>query len=255
MKKLATVVLIIMVLIMAFYSTVRLAANSTNEANWFNSSWRGAFSRIPLLRTIFLLHWDGDARANYLLSDPHTSLRIEIDAYDQCVFSDNILATVIEEIEKVTGKYDAVTVTESDTIPLTNTRYTSKEIRGIKERYQTFKTEGSEAVLYVLCINEYDEAPTNIGHTVQEDGVVVFWEKISRLVKTNHALLEDYVASTILHEFGHQIGMKHVESPWCIMDEAIEAPPADVRLNYIPTSYCDEELEAVQKVRESLYNE
>lgn len=256
MKKLATVVLIFLIIITVSYSTIRIASNSSNEANWFNKTWREKFSRVPFFRTIFLLHWDGDARANYLLSDPFTSLRIEIDKYDQCDFSENVITQVVQEIESITGKYGMVTVTESDTIPLAKGQYTSDEIRGMKQRYQDFKSGGGEVALYILCINEYEEIPTNIGHTTQEDGIVFFWYKIFKITKGKEELLDDYVSSTILHEFGHQLGIGHIESPWCLMDESIESPPTDLRLSFIPTVYCDEELKAVQKIRESLlYND
>jgi len=199
------------------------------------------------------LHWDGDAKTDYLLSDRFTSLKIEIDHYDQCQWSQDIIDRFRLEIEQVIDKPGGVTVVQSNIIPLAKESYNRNEIRALANRYQNFSAKGDEAVLYVLCLNEYDEQPSNIGLTVYEDGVVIFWNTIRKLVADNPATLSAYITSTILHEFGHQLGLDHIDYYHCIMSESVESPGnAAGALKTIPVTYCAEELEIIAEIKDSL---
>ncbi len=255
MRRLLTLLLIIVIIVSFGFVGIRYSANADEQDNWFNNEHRESFARYKYLRDVLGLHWDGDAKADYLLNRKYTKLRIEVDRYDGCVISANAISTFVSVIEPIIDKPGEIKITMNDTISLGFESYDSEQIRALTDRYKSFSTRGDEAVLYILCLNKYFEAPSNIGHTVFEDGIVIFWETITELVQGNQDVIDSYVISTLLHEFGHQLGVDHVDNEQCIMAASVESPaPVDGAVSRAATEYCDEELEEIQKVKDSLYN-
>lgn len=255
MKKLLILLLSIIIIVSFGFVGIRYSANADEQDNWFNDEYRESFSHYKYLRDVLGLHWDGDAKADYLLNRKYTKLRIEVDRYDECSISANAISSFVSVIEPIIDKPGEIKITMNDTIPLGFESYDSEQIRALTGRYKGFSTRGDEAVLYILCLNKYSETPSNIGLTVFEDGIVLFWETISELVQDNREMTDSYVISTLLHEFGHQLGVDHVENEQCIMAASVENPKlVDGVVFRASTEYCEEELEEIQKVKDSLYN-
>jgi len=254
-KRLFILLLIIIIIISFGFVGIRYSANADEQDNWFNNEYRESFTQYKYLRDVLGLHWDGDAKADYLLNKKYTKLRIEVDRYDGCGISANAISSFVSVIEPIIDKPGEITITMNDTIPLGFESYDSEQIRALTDRYKGFSTRGDEAVLYILCLNKYSEAPSNIGLTVFEDGIILFWEAIAELVQNNQDIIDSYVISTLLHEFGHQLGVDHVENPQCIMAASVENPaPVNGAVSRAATEYCEEELAVIQKVKDSLYN-
>jgi predicted Zn-dependent protease len=256
MRKSITVLLFVFIALIFSYLIIRYFGNAEQKDNWFNNNFREKFVRYPVARDFFNLHWDGDARSDYLLSDEFTGLRIEIDHHDECVISQDVLDKFVSEVEQVIQKPGGVTITRSNEVPLAKDSYNREEIRAIASLYQNYSAKGDEAVLYVLCLNTYDEQPSNIGLTVHEDGIVIFSNAIKKITSNNPATFDSYLISTILHEFGHQLGLDHINSAHCIMAPYVESPGnAAGALQLVPTRYCSEELKAIEEIKDSLYND
>ncbi|MBL7047784.1 MAG: matrixin family metalloprotease [Candidatus Marinimicrobia bacterium] len=224
-----------------------------SEDNWFNKRYRSKIAQNPVVRSVFYLHWDGDAASDYLSSDKFSSLKIEIDRYDECMISDDMLDDIEAELNRIIEKPNGIIFEESDIFSLANSEYSIEEVLAIKERYQYKSSSGSEAVIHFLCLNKYADDPSNIGLTLMEDGLVIFWQKIKELSSNNPDSLKLFVVSTVLHEIGHQVGIGHVEDESCLMAAFVERPGnARGALKNIPTSFCQGELDTVEQIRESL---
>ncbi len=254
MKIAIIIFLILLIVFTALLFTTRYLANAENLDNWFNELFREQAAQSPALRALLNLQWDGDAKSDYLADKNYQSITIELDRFDGCTISDTSLDTIVEEIQTVTGKQDGVELVESDIIPLTSDRHNSAEIRKLSERYKSFRSGDGNAVLYLLCIGGYSEEPSQIGRTVYENGIVLFWNTMRELAGNNQAIMDAYIVSTTLHEFGHQMGINHIDTPQCLMQASMESPSLPVITAItIPKAYCHDELEEVQKVRDSLY--
>lgn len=254
MRKVVTVFLVLFIVIIFSFVVIRYFANASQQDNWFNNNWRAKLAVYPWLRTVFGLHWDGDARSDYLSSKQYTSLQIEVDRYDGCQLSDTVLAQVKSAIEQVVQKPAGVTVAQDSVLPLVMDSYDGAGIHAIVNMNQRYKTGGRQAVLYLLCLNKSSDRPSNIGLTEQADGLVVYWQTIEELTAGDDTSVDDYVISTILHEFGHQLGLNHINIPGCLMAETVESPARNIGLQVTPTAYCPQELEAIEKNTQSLYN-
>ncbi len=253
MRKLYIVLLILATLIGLSFLVIRYFANSSAQDNWFNNNWREKFARSTILRTVFNLRWDGDAKTDYLLNNTYTNILIEVDRQEDCSINPEVWDGVISEMKCVTKKTGEITVEESDTIPLARESYTSEQTRGMANRYRNNKTKGDTALLHIVCLNTYAEAPSNIGLTVYENGIVLFWNALKRVAGSNTIALNKFISSTILHEFGHQLGVDHIEAPFCLMNAEVESPPLD-RPVYIQTTYCDEEIAAIEEIKKRFQN-
>lgn len=98
------------------------------------------------------------------------------------------------------------------------------------------------ADVYVVYAPFYLEVPTQIGTTIHRDTMFIFKSQFP-YVTTNQSLLGQLEHSTIKHEWGHLLGLDHVDSPQCIMYEKVEQLDGSFLRSYqIPTAYCREEL-------------
>ncbi|MFA6098665.1 MAG: hypothetical protein WCV50_02730 [Patescibacteria group bacterium] len=252
MKKLLTIGLSIFVILLFIFIIFRYSANASNTDNWFNNNVRVKLARYPYLRTAFNLRWDGDGKTDYLLNGKYEKLLIEIDNSDLCTVPDSVIEEIKAQIQDVIEKPLGIAVDDSQTIPLTQDSYTAEDIRRVSDAHQSRKTRGDTAVFYILCLNRFADDSSNIGVTVYENGMAVFSQRLADLVGNNPAAMDAYYTSTILHEFGHQLGVDHVDNIRCIMDASIETPSDRVAQTLIPKNYCQEELQLFENIRSSL---
>src|SRR5581483_677174 len=66
-----------------------------------------------------------------------------------------------------------------------------------------------QAALFIMILSANSTDAHDIGLTYKEDGLIVYANTIKNLAPQNHQVLNDYVYSTLLHEFGHQLGLMH----------------------------------------------
>lgn len=253
MKKVSIALLILFIICIFSFAAIRYFANEKSQDNWFNDHWRPALARYPLARTVFNLHWDGDARANYLLSKPFSKLLLVIDREENCQLSPAVLDQVQTKINAAIQKPSGVTSRESRVFVAMEDSMSNQQIHQVADRYRISRLAKDTAVLYVLCLGSYASAPSNIGLTVNEDGLAIFWSTISQLSNNNPSVRDEYIVSTILHEFGHQLGLNHVQDPGCIMSSAVESPGsvAAFRLPSV-TDYCPAERAMIDQIKKTL---
>lgn len=212
--------------------------------NWFNLNYRSEVAEIPLLRQILGLNLDGDAKTDYL-SRERDNIVVEVDTVAGLAFSPRTLEIAEAKMEQITGKQ--VTFIESSQIP--EPAADDFELRQLYDTYKIHKATDVTAVFYLLYAVRNKNRPGVVGETLQEDGAVLFAEDIINLKSNNLAEIE---ASTILHEFGHQLGLPHVSVKNCIMNETLEVGG---RLERISTEFCEEELELINQIKNLLFAE
>lgn len=255
MKKLAVVVLIVFIIVIFGSIAIRYFANAPEQDNWFNRDYRAKLSRYPFLRTVYGLHWDGDAASDYVDGRTYTDMDIVFNRYDECAIPTGVMEAVRQEVENVVDKSGQVRAVDGGIYVLTQDSYDRTGLHAIASHYRQFHTSGHTAVLNVYCVNAYTEQPSNVGLTTNEDGVVVFYETLKRDVGDDTDALSTYFISTVLHEFGHQIGLSHGNDPTCLMAEMVEVSgDLDPRLaSFTPVTFCPAEIEQIEKIRQSYY--
>lgn len=243
-RAVAVVGLVAVIVIALLFSIVK-AASLGSEANWFNSRYRPAVSVYPLLRQIWGLHNDGDASADYL-SARRSEIVVELDRAAGLSLSSGSAELVASEIERVTGK--PVRIIASTELPDRAESYMVDEAREIKFRWQRYRTDADSAVLYVLLLTRDTEEDRLVGRTLDEDGMALYLDAMDRIDYADRTAVE---VSTILHEFGHQLGLPHNDSPDCLMNAHAEAGDWGAAGN-LRTNFCPSETGQIARVIEAM---
>jgi hypothetical protein len=236
--KKSAIVLALIVLVFLLFSFVVLKFWSLgDDKNYFNQNLRETLAQNKMVRKILSLHYDGDARADYLGSK-YKKIFIEVDVMDNYAVRLRALDKLSGEISRATRKKVSYLISDR-TIPFART-ITSKEIETIAKQYRNHKSGFDTVLLHFLYMSRDEENPTLLGTTFRDDTIVLFGQSIKDVSDANEEAFVNYEASTALHEFGHQLGLPHNFEPGCIMNEAVEIGSTRfLDADKIRTEFCD----------------
>jgi predicted Zn-dependent protease len=93
-----------------------------------------------------------------------------------------------------------------------------------------------------------------VGKTYKEFGIVLSHTRLKEVALDKGAAFSQYVESTLLHEFGHHLGLGHNTLSDCVMNEKIEKPDLIQEFTefYTPMEFCDYELDQLQTIKATL---
>lgn len=235
MKKFFVIVVLLLIIVFSFgFAWLKSQAQGA-ENNYFNSRLREKFARIPLWRTVLGLHYDGDAKADYL-GHRYRKILIEVDVMDKTEVNLAALDLLVEKIAASTGKPTTYLVSDQS-IPYKET-LNSQQIGDLVTRYRNHQSQGDTAAVYLLYGSRDEHSPSLLGSTYREDGIILFEDSLQQFTAENPKILADYEESTALHEFGHQLGLPHNNVPFCLMNEradeilAITERPGDAIVDF-----------------------
>jgi hypothetical protein len=240
MRKLLAAVLVIIIAVSNVYSAGLLAAKG---------SYRSRLAQFSLLRTIFYLHDDGDARADYL-GDRYQQILLEINAMDGGEIRNEAISDLAGRMTAVTGKQ--VAIYYSTPIPRQET-LTSADITRLEREYRRAIVPVGSAYVHVLVLPQKTDESEVLGMTVREDGLVLFADTVERFAADSPATVPAYEASTLLHEFGHQIGLDHNDEPDCLMNaRAEQGGQPRYAAQDVVTDFCPFEKQQITRLRQGL---
>lgn len=213
------------------------------DSNYFNNNLRYKFARYPLLRGLLGLHFDGDAKADYLGSH-YNSITIRVISMKELSVDGAILENLSEKIQKATRKPTKYVLWNID-MPF-NTSSNIGDLKAYPER-ETFSGSSKEANLYLLVANELKGQSDQIGSTVQENSIVLFEGSLLKYEHSNEEIFNRFVIGVLLHEFGHQIGLTHNDYPRCLMNPSVEFSSSN-RLSEVVDGFCEDEKEEMSRI-------
>ena len=247
MKKFLIILVLLLVILASFgFATLKILANGP-ENNYFNRNLRQIFSQHRFWRETLGLHYDGDGRYDYLLSGTG-KIMLEVDVMSNLSMQPQALELVRQRIEQVTGKQTLYYFSSSN-IPYKQS-VSLGELAGMMLVRRDFAATGKDAKLQILYLSRDSAEPQLLGRTVREDGIVLYEEALGDFTKSNPDTLPAYEASTILHEFGHQLGLQHDETPGCLMNSSAEqSHVAREELADVVTDFCLQEIELIKQLK------
>ncbi len=226
LKTLAILVLIVIICLGTTASAFALGA-SGSEDNWFNTAWRPRLAKVEGFRTIFNLHDDGDAKSEYLGTRTEYIAVIRKPYVDPW-FAESVWQQFSQKITEVTGK-PVQLLTSADSLP------------------------SHSAPLYIYLESMNEENPLTLGKTYNERGIILYKQGLEEFSAAAPETKELYVMSTLLHEFGHQIGLVHNEKPDCLMNSHAETRGnAKLVAREIVTNFCAAELDQINVTKREL---
>jgi hypothetical protein len=188
------------------------------EDNYFNTYYRGQVAVYPAMRKILGLHYDGDAKSDYLGSG-YKKIFIEVDALNDIDPDTRLLDRFAAKVESITGKQVSYLVSNTE-IPLTT--LTDNQVASVVGKYKNAAVPPGEAGLYLLFAGSKKDEPKLLGATHQENSIILYQEALKEFTKDSSATFGNYAFSTLLHEFGHQLGLDHNDISGCLMNPKAE---------------------------------
>jgi hypothetical protein len=241
-----TFLLCLIILILGTF--IYLKASSLGDENsYFNQNTRYKLGKYGIMRVILSLHKDGDARAEYLLgSSPIVVEVVEAEGIDM----DN---GVLEEFGKKVQEYTGRPVKLYNVDTMKSGVLTDEDLPGVVSSFRRHKTIGG-AGLFIIYAQDFEGNENEIGRTYKEYGILLSHNKISTLTNHYSSARKQYVISTLLHEFGHQIGLDHNPGPDCVMNEAVESPSRTSSFSgsFTPISFCGLEQDLLEGIKTNL---
>ena len=246
MRRAITILILLLIIIATFSYTVFYLGFRGGQRDYFNRHDRTAFERSGFLRTIYRLHDYGDGRADYL-GNKYSAIQINVYAMQGLALDPDVYGRLNQEIQAVTGKSVSentanVQITDLPNIP-------DDQVDFIASRYTAKTSTAPGAATLNLFLFSADQQQTDLlGKTHNENGIIIFVDALKNFTSIFPDTLQNYELSTVLHEFGHQLGLEHNDLPDCLMNPKAElndtavGDPAD-----IVTDFCPAELQQIQQ--------
>lgn len=247
MSKIFTFLFILLALVYIYFLQQFRNAGSSN---YVNEQLRPLFLQIAMTRWIFFLNDIGDARFDYVSSDKPTIL-VEVD-YQQGKNPDGSLEEWMDKLvgETVRKKVE-VEVSEERKIADAQ-EFSDRELRELSKVTKDYDSSENRSYLHVLYVSKSSDFPSNTGLALSANELFIFRDGIDGLSdrESMRARIEE---STIKHEFGHLLGLEHVEWDDCVMSEKVEVyEKRKYQFENIPLDYCKESLDRLREMRRSV---
>ena len=234
LKKIQILILLVIIFV-AFAFTFLYASFNFNLSplKQVNDNFRPYFSESFFLRRTFKLNQSGEAKSDYYSNKQFTKLKVEVYSTSFGAIYDSSIDLINEGIGGAINKTEGTFVEEKkleDVPEKVDDAFIDKLGDGVP-RYSK-----STAVMRIYILSTYEPKPTLTGLTAGAYSFVIFKKSIEEASK-DLSVQKDLEIETILHETGHLLGAKHLDSEGCVMNKIVDVPSTG-RLNLIPTTYC-----------------
>lgn len=241
LKNLKNIFLVSLILIVAAIP-VFIYFIKFNNTSFIGKTLKERVLRSQGLITFLNLNEPGDAR--YYYSDPNTeNILVKVVSVNYEKANESVDAWLKEIISQTLGKNAVVGMLQNIGYPKTKF-LTNADLNEIRKDSILLGT----ADLYLIYAGSYAEKETSVGVVIHRDTIFIFRDAIEALSERGYVkdVLEK---TTIMHEWGHLLGLNHFESEDCIMNEMVEVYDRFPLGKGIPTDYCREELQEIKRIR------
>jgi predicted Zn-dependent protease len=210
----------------------------------FNQTTRFKLGGYPIVRTILGLHSAGDAREEYFYGKGPIQIvwfAPETENIDQSAlqkFADLVSTYTGRQVQLVGGG-----AIDDTTLQLSNLH---------NQEFKNFAVASGASPLFVFFTEDYAPRPDQeISTTYLEAGMVISLNAHRQFLQGYTQYMNNYLLSSMLHEFGHQIGLNHNSDPACIMDAhaGINGHPQEADGLQTPQDFCPAEQAQIAQLK------
>jgi hypothetical protein len=246
MKKFLVAILLLLIIATTFSYVILTTQASGSGDNFFNQNYRKYLITNPTFRNILGLHNDGEARYDYLTNN--SKIVIEVDSMKGLEAPASALNLLVDRIASITGKDTSYYISDTD-IPYLNP-VSDKDVSRIAQQYRNYVGKKGTATIYLMYLSSTDQESDELGSTYNESGIIIYNDSLITATANNPGLLPGYFESTALHEFGHQLGLKHNDEPGCLMNPFVERSSIERQTSLdVITDFCDYEKQQIKQMQ------
>lgn len=233
-----TVLVLLILLIISFPIFIYLI--KFNHDTYVGGYLMGIVINNPNIVRLLNLNEPGDAR--YLYFDP-SSKNISVNVVSVNIKEPNSKVDLwVEDMISQTVKRSASVGVVSNIAYAKTKLLTDADLSEIRKRaISRMRTD-----LYLIYTSSYAEKETAVGLVLHRDTIFIFRDALNALSE-KESVKDILEQTTIMHEWGHLLGLDHVNDGACIMNEIVDVydyPPIGKDL---PTKYCDKELQLIKE--------
>lgn len=242
-------VLIIFIALCGTFIYLKIQING-NENSKFNQTTRFSLGKYAWVRKILGLHNDGDARGWYL--SPQSKLIVEVARAENVELNKKVLGEFVRLVEIYTGK--KVVLFNKETFK--SGKLTEADLKEIVLAHRRYEVS-SGPNLFVIYAEDFEKSGTEVARTYQEYGMVLSDKRLKEVTQRLPIAFAQYVESTMLHEFGHQLGMGHNAESDCIMNQKVESPDENNGIfvgKFTQSDFCEFEKKQLLEIKQKFSN-
>lgn len=211
-------ILLAVIALSSVFAYLKIAANGPEDNN-FNKYWRESFARFPKIRHILNLHYDGDAKADYLGTN-YSKIIVNINSFKSLEVDKNVFEYFAEQAEKLTGK--SARIVYSDAAVIYRPAVSFEDLKNAPDFWKSSANDSDATMINILIASKDSGDATKLGATFEENGIVLYLDTLKNVKNFEPDALDNYALGVLLHEFGHQIGLEHNNFEDCLMNPAAE---------------------------------
>jgi hypothetical protein len=205
-----------------------------------STTYYGKKLRVEILHHNYLtsllnLNQPGDARFLYLKSS-RDNLRVEVNYLPRQKPDNEVDGWIKKMILGTTGKNVDIEISE-DLFDDAKISYSDDDLNNIRNK---LSSRFAPLKLNIVYLTKYKETPSLVGLTLHRDTLFIFKENLNSLSE-DEIIQKKLEESTLMHEWGHLLGLEHEDDINCIMAEQVDVYTNKAWLNTIPTEYCPTE--------------
>jgi predicted Zn-dependent protease len=235
--------LVLVVSVLLTFSTIYLVKFS--DTSFVGEILKEYIIKKPQLVSLFNLQKPGDGRFSYL-SKGNKKLGADIYLLDSIVADDDINEWINDMILETTGRQTTLSVNSLDEIEQKD-EYSDDDLNQI---IKLISENDSNGVLNIVYLLSYKPEPEYLGITVNKNTIFIFKSGFQNL-NEKESVLRKLEQSTIMHEWGHLLGLKHLKKEECIMSEKVHFySDRELWTSEVPTQYCPESLYEIKVMTE-----
>ncbi len=236
------IVLLILALGVFFYLKVKVTGDRDSG---FNQTTRYTLGTNGFWRSVFGLHQAGDARREYFLNQGPVLIEWFKPISEE--IDEKIIEQFAERVSQILGRPTQITFGGG----MDDGMVAFDNLDSFELKAKAQQTD-ADSVMVVFFAKDYSpRKPDELSSTYRESGIVISLDAHRTFTQGFDEELSKYVYSSLLHEFGHQIGLVHNDDTDCIMSvhAGVDGKPLKYFGRYAVQDFCQTEKDQINKIK------